>query len=320
MKKTLLGMYHDLKESGSTSDFPNLLANVMYKVLLDKFNAVTSPWREYTMQSDLADFKTHNRVIVGGAPDLQEVTEDGKYSDSSLTDYNYGIALQTFGRTFSVGRRVVINDDLNAIKKQPERHGKSAARTLVKRIVTQLEGAGTMYDGTQMFQDGRNKGTTALANTAAGATAVQSGMVAIAKSVDPATNEKLGLKAKYLLVPVDLQFVAEQLVRSAQIWPVSTAGGGTLNAIGGLIVLVEPYLTSTTRWYVLADPNEAPSVEVGFLNNKQTPDLLMKRADTVNLAGGEDEFGYEFDEIFYKVRYDFALARGMHQGIYLGNV
>ncbi|QGH73004.1 MAG: capsid maturation protease [Siphoviridae sp. ctCJE6] len=318
-RKTLLDTYYELKESGSTSDFPNLLANVMYKILLDKFKSFDSPWKQYTMQSDLADFKTHNRVIVSGAPDLLEVAPDGEYSDSNLTDYNYGIALQTFGRTFSIGRRTVINDDLNAIRQQPARFGRAAARTLVKKIVNQIEGDGLMYDGNHMFTLGHgNYSDTALANTAAGAAAVQTAMVGIKNQTDPDTGEKMGLKPKYLVVPTDLEFIGGQLIRSAQIWPVSTNGGGTLNAISGLELLVEPFLTSTTGWYVMADPADAPVVEVGFLGGKETPDLLMKRADTVNLAGGEDEWGYDFDEIFYKVRYDFALARAMYQGIYRG--
>lgn len=320
MRKSLLQMYHDLKESGSTSDFPNLLANVMYKILIEKFKGVVSPWRQYTMQSDLADFKTHNRVIVSEAPDLLEVEEQGEYADSNLKDYNYGIALKTFGRTFTVSRQAVINDDLGAIKKQPERFGRAAARTLVKRIVNALEGDGNTYDGKTLFHlDHGNYGTTALANTAAGAAAVQAAMTAIRKATDPDTGEKMGLEPKIFLVPPDLEAVANQLVSSAQIWPVSTSGGGTLNTLSRLQVVVEPFLTSTTRSYIMASPEDAPVVEVGFLDGKETPDLLMKRADAVNLAGGEDPYGYEFDEIFYKVRHDWAVARAMYQGIFCIN-
>lgn len=317
MRQTLLQQYHELKESGSTSDFPNILANVMYKILIAKFKGVNSPWKQYTMQSDLADFKTNNRVLVGEAPDLLEVAEDGEYSDSNLLDYNYQIALQTFGRTFTIGRRTIINDDLNVIRQQPARFGRAAARILAKRCVAKLEGSSAAYTGGTLFQSGRNKGAgTTLTNDVTGANLVASAMVAIEKSTDPATGEKMGLTAKYLMVPIDLKFIAQQLIRSAQIWPVSTSGGGALNPIGGLEVIVEPFLTSTSAWYVLADPQDAPAIEVGFLNGVETPALLMKRADTVNTAGGEDEYGYDFDEIFYKVRYDFAVATAMYQGIW----
>lgn len=316
---TLLEQYKGLKESGSVSDFPNLLANVMYKIMIAKFKGVSSPWREYTLKTNLSDFKTADRVVDAEAPDLLEVEDDGEYSDSSLTFGKYTNQLITLGRTFSIGRNVIINDDLHAIQMQPSRFGKAAARTLVKRIVAGIENDGNTYDGKSMFHlDHANYGATALANTAAGMTAVQAGMTAIRKATDPNTGEKMGLEPKFLVVPPDLEGVGSQLINSTEILPVSTNGGGTLNTLRRLKLLVEPFFTSTTGWYVMADPEDAPAIEVGFLNGKETPDLLMKKSDTVNLAGGDDPFGYEFDQIFYKVRYDAGVARALYQGIYRG--
>lgn len=319
MRTSLLKMYYDLKESGSVSDFPNLLANVMHKILIDKFKGIASPWAQYVMKSDLSDFKTADRVIVAEAPDLLEVEDEGPYKDSKLKDYKYQIALKTFGRTFSIGRRAIINDDLNVLKKQPNRFGRATVRTLIKAIVKGIEGDGNTYDSKSMFHaDHNNSGNTALVNTAAGAAAVAAGITAIRKATDPDTGEKMGIDAKFLLVPTDLGIVANQIVRSAQTLPVSTSGGGTLNGVTQLKVLEEPFLTSSTGWYVMADPNDCPVIEVGFLDGKETPDLLMKRADTIKIAGGDDEWGYDFDEIFFKVRHDWAVARAMYQGIYRG--
>lgn len=318
-RKKLLDIYAELKESGSTSDFPNVMADVMYKILIDKFKGVSSPWKQYTMQSDLADFKTANRVIVGEAPDLLKIEDGGPYEDSEIKDYKYQIALETLGRTFTVGRQTVINDDLNVLRQQPARFGRAAARTLIKSIVKGIEGDGSTYDGKSLFHnDHNNKLDVALANTAAGMAAVATAMAMIRTATEPSTSEKMGLEPKFLLVHPNNEYVAQQLVKSAQVWPVSTSGGGTLNPISGLTVLVEPFFTSTTAWYVMADPMDAPVIEVGFLDGKETPDLLVKKADTVNVAGGDDQWGYDFDEIFYKVRHDWAVARAMYQGIIRG--
>jgi phage major head subunit gpT-like protein len=317
MRKSLLQTYHELKESGNSADFPNVLANVMYKVLIDKFKGVASPWKQYTTQSPLSDFKTNNRVLVGEANDLLEVSEQGDYADDTLSDYNYQIGLKTFGRKFSIGRQLIINDDLGAIRRQPERFGRAAARTLAKKVVAAIESDGNTYDGKTLFHNDHNNKTNAaaLANTQAGAAQVFAGMALMRNATEPSTSEKMGIQPKYLLTSPTNEGIAQQLIRSAQIWPVSTNGGGTMNPIGSLQILIEPFLTSTTSAYIMADPNDCPVVEVGFLDGKDTPDLLMKRADTVNLAGGEDQWGYDFDEIFYKVRYDFAVARAMYQGI-----
>lgn len=321
MRKNLLQMYHDLKESGSSSDFPFLLANTMYKVLIDKFKGVSSPWKQYTLQGDLADFKTADRVIVSEAPDLLEIEEDGEYKDSKLTDDRYQIALKTYGRTFSIGRRVIINDDLDAIKKQPARFGRSSARTLVKKIVAALEGDSLSYDGYRLLDSLRhsNVANVALTNDATGIAAVVAGMVRIAQSTEPRSGEKMGITAKFIMVPPELLDVAERIINGTIYVPVSTSGGSNdPGMVRRLTPIMEPFLTSTTGWYIMADPNDAPWCEVGFLNGKVEPDLLMKRADTVSLAGGEDPYGYEFDEIFYKVRHDWAIATAMHQGIYRG--
>lgn len=313
-------MYHDLKESGQTTDFPNLLANTMYKVLLDKFKGVSSPWRQYTMISDLADFKSADRVVVSEAPDLLEVEEGGPYSDSDLQDYKYGLQLKTYGRTFSISRQAIINDDLNALTRQPARFGRAAARTLVKKIVDAIEGDGNTYDDKSLFHaDHNNSGNTTLANTAAGITALSAAMTAIENATEPHTGEKMGLEAKFLLVPPDLEDTALRITDGQAFIPVTTSGGTTeIGKAKRLTVLREPFLTSTTGWYVLAGPQDAPVVEVGFLDRKETPDLLLKRADTVNLAGGEDRWQYDFDELLYKVRHDWALARAYYQGIYRG--
>lgn len=319
MRKTLLQMYHELKESGSTSDFPNLLANTMHKKLIDKFKGVNSPWKQYTVQGDLNDFRTADRVIIDEAPDLLLIEEDGPYKDSKVSDNKYQIQLETRGRTFSIGRRAIINDDLNVLRKQPERFGRAAGRTLAKAIVTQIEGDGNTYDGKSMFHaDHNNTGSTTLANSAAGIAAVSAGMTAIEKATDE-TGEKMGLSARYLLVGPDNEDAGLRLTQGQSFIPVTTVGGTQqVGKATRLTVLVEPFFTSTTGWYVLSDPIDAPCIEVGFLNGKETPDLLLKKADTINIAGGEDEWGYDFDELFYKVRHDWGLARGYYQGIYRG--
>lgn len=320
---SLMGLYHNLRESGSTSDWPLLLANVLHKLLLMKFVGVPSPWKSYTWQTELNDFKTANRVIMNESPDLLEITEDQPYKDSFMGDNGYSIGLSTFGRTFSVGRRAVINDDLEALRRQPERFGRSASRTIAKKCVAGLEADGNAYDGKSMFgAHTGNNGTfnyganVTLDNGAASITAVSNAMTAISKAKDE-TGEKMGLIPKYLLVDPALEDAALRITQGQSFIPVSTTGGTTMvGKAARLEVLVEPFFNSATEAYVMADPEDCPVLEVGFLDGKQTPDLLVKRINAVNLAGGDDEWGYEFDDIEFKIRWDFAVQRAMYQGIY----
>ena len=83
---------------------------------------------------------------------------------------------------------------------------------------------------------------------------------------------------------------------------------------GALDIVVDPFLTSATAWYVLADPNDAPTVIVGFLNGRQTPVLLVEKPTMTQVAGGDDEYEFEFDVLRYKVRYDYGGATALWWG------
>lgn len=328
MRKNLLAMYHELKESASASDFPNLLANTMYKKLLVRFNGFPSPWRQYVLISNLADFKLNDRVILSEAPDLLEIEEDGKYEDAKFSDAKYQIQMKTFGRTFTVGRQAIINDDLNGILTMPMMFGRSTVRTMVKRFLTLLMGGAKAYDNKVLFHL-RTASTrnyivdTALANSAAGMQAVIDCMVKIRNASDPDSGELLGLTPMAILTGTTLGPIARQLIRSAQILPVSTAGGGTYNEIGSLGIIEEPLIDtviSATFWAVICSPQDAPLIEAGFLDGKAEPDLLVSKAEMVSMAGGaEDPYGYEFDDIHYKVRHDWAAALAYYQAICRGH-
>ena len=323
MRRNLLMMFNDLKESGSESDWPYLLGDTMHKTLLERFKGFPSPWRQYCKTGRLSDFRNHDRIILSEAPDLLKVGVDGVYQDAKFSDRRYRLKADTYGRTFTVGRRAIINDDLDGILAMPKMFGRASIRSLVKTILEMLSGAYNAYDGSALFAVAHgNYGDTALANTAAGMAAVAAGMAAIEGATDPDTDEPLGLTAKYILTGTTLGQISEQLVKSAQILPTSTNGGGTYNSVGRLTPLIDPLVDSqlsSTAWFILADPADAPTIEVGFLDGKEEPDLLVSKPEMKSLAGGnEDPYGYEFDELKYKVRWDWGVQLGYYQSVYRG--
>lgn len=319
MHKPLLQEYSTLRESGSSSDFPNILGNVMYRSLIDWARAVPDAWRAYSAIGDLNDFRPQTRIVGYEAEDLLLVDENGNYVDSKLADAGYTIRLSTFGRGFSIGRQVIINDDLGYIRKQPQRFGRSAGRSIATFVAqTLLEGNLAAFDGTALFH-------TNHANIASGggstltAANIQTGIVGLQKQTVLGVFQTV--MAKWLLVPPALQFTARQILNSSMIVAAGTAGTvtqiGNANVLQGILgIIVDPFLTSTTAWYVVADPSDVPIVDVGFLQGKQTPDLLVELPTMQNLAGGTDPFNYEFDTLHYKVRYDYGGATSLWWGGY----
>lgn len=317
MRKPLLGYYRDFRESGSTSDFPNMLGNLMYRTLIDWARAVPDAWRSYATIGDLTDFRPATRVLGYEAEDLLPVDENGAYIDSQLADASYQLRLATYGRTFSITRKVIINDDLGFIKRQPQRFGRSAGRSIAQFVAqTLLEGNGNTYDANALF-------SVAHANLSTGGGSALSAsnlQTAIAAMQDQTVNGvQMSITPRWLLIPPALQFTARQILNSATIVLAGTSGTvverGNANVLSGLLgIIIDPFLSSNTAYYVLSDPAEAPAVEVAFLNGKQTPDLLIERPTMQNLAGGDDPFEYEYDILRYKVRYDYGGAVGLWWG------
>lgn len=320
-RKTLMDHYLEIKESGSTSDFPNLLGNVMYRSLIDWAKQVPDAWRQYSAIGDLTDFRPATRIVGYESEDLLPVGEDGVYQDSKLADAAYTVQLGTYGRAFSINRNVIINDDLNYIKAQPKRFGRAAARSIAKFVAqTLLEGNANTFDGNALFG-------TAHSNNDSGAGSVLSS-ANLQKAIQALKNQTvLGvfhtITPRWLLIPSGLEFAAKQILNSAIIVaagssttnvPIYAGNANVLqNALG---LIIDPFLTVATQYYVLADPAEAPILDVAFLQGKQTPDLLVERPVMMNLAGGDDPYEFEFDVMRYKVRFDYGGATSLWWGGY----
>lgn len=325
---SMLGEYLRLKEAGTPSEFPNVMADVQHKILLDAFRGFPSNFQVWTLEGNLADFKPHNRKWLSETQDLKNVSGGKPYEAVTFSDRGYAIALGTFGRTFALSRETVLNDDLNAFKKAPAAMGRAAKRTLVKQICSFIESNGNAYDANPLFSTRNsvvNSSMTALTADVTGISAVQAGLLAIATAKDPDANEIMGLQARYLVVAPALAEIAQWIVNAIQIGRGST--DGPMNnpllkpALASKIeVVVEPFLTAfPNRWYLMADPSQCHAIEVGYLNGVKEPELFVKDTQAVRLAGGgRDDFGFDYDEITYKVRWDFGVQVAFYQPIFKG--
>lgn len=319
---SLIGVYLNLKETGSPSDFPQIMADVQHKLLIDAFRGFPSPYDRYCKVSDVTDFKPHNREWLSEAEDLLEITPAAPYQNTPMKDRAYALTAKTYGRIFQLLRKTVINDDLNAFKSIPQKFGRSAKRKLAKTAVQPLETNGTAYDGNALFTSGHaNMSSTALTADATGIAAVQAGIAAIEVSTDPDSGEIMGAKAKYLLVAPALRQTAAWLLSQTEV-RFGSSSGLTKNPLlnENLELLVEPMLTQfTSRWYLLADPEQVPTLELAYLSGQKEPELFVAESKALRAAGGgRDEFGYEYDDIQYKVRWDWAITAAMYQGAYKG--
>lgn len=315
-QNALYEAYIEAQEAATVSDFANFLAEKLYKILLADWAKAPSVWRAYLKQMPFSDFKTHNVMTpLGESDDLLKVPEGGPYHDSQLEDSdNITMKLATWGRTFSISRQAIINDEFNKLQDQPARFGRSAARTLAKNIVSILETPGNAYDAVAFFGNHLQiDGSTTAANNALTSSALDRTTLRTAvermRGFKDKTGNRLGIVPAILLVPIELEFTAREILGSPLLigQGASAAPVPALNVMSEVNIRVEvdPYLTSGTTWYLFADPNTIPAFGVGFLNGKDTPDLMLKDPAVRLVLGGADPYSFEFDEIVYKVRHDW---------------
>jgi hypothetical protein len=72
------------------------------------------------------------------------------------------------------------------------------------------------------------------------------------------------------------------------------------------------YWTSQTQWYLGADTALCPTIEVGFYQGREEPELFTQADQTVGSM-------YDADKMTWKIRHIYSGAVLEHRGLYRGN-
>ena len=108
---------------------------------------------------------------------------------------------------------------------------------------------------------------------------------------------------------------AVALPTAANTPPQSTGAANTPNLHQGLGLVVLDYVpnaTSTTAWWLAADPNMSPTIEVGFYQGRQDPELFTQSDPTVGSV-------FNSDTVTYKIRHIYSGAVLDFRGLVKGN-
>jgi hypothetical protein len=230
-------------------------------------------------------------VRLSGFTSLEPIGHGGQIKHGDLTESSESYRARTYGRQFVLTREMIINDDLGAFLRIPSELGNLARRNIddvVYALLISASGVGpTMNeDGQALFSAAHVSAGATKSNysTGSGSALGTAGMTAARKLLRKMTGdagEILNLRAKYLLVPSDLEAEARTLLTSSAI---VGYGGSTAKEMpsgniyqGSTELIVEPRLDSatngTTAWYLLCDPAQLASIVIVALNGNLNPTL-----------------------------------------------
>jgi hypothetical protein len=296
----------------STSDFPAILANVANKTLRQAYEAYPRTFQPFCRQVTAPDFKPINRVQLSDAPALQQLNEKGEYHRANLTDMNTNYSLQTFGEVVAITRKVIINDDLQALTRIPAILGVAAAQ-LESNTVWALITANVVMtlDNKAIFHAAHNNLLSGVASSIDPTVTNAAPLTALAKARVQMRLQKapqgtpLDLVPRFMAVPPSLETYALQL-----IYPINIASSDQTKVVPewvrSLVPVVEPRLDNSTgtatNWFLFTDPALIDTLEYCYLEGQQGVYIETRQ-------------GFEVDGVEIKARMDFGAAAIDYRGL-----
>ncbi|WMY76658.1 Clp protease ClpP [Buttiauxella selenatireducens] len=281
----------------STSDFGNILLDVANKALLQGWDEAAETFEQWTKKGQLSDFKTAHRVGMGGFPSLRQVREGAEYKYITTGDKGETIALATYGEIFSVTRQAIINDDLNQLTDVPMKMGRAAKATIGDLVYATLTANGKLSDGKGLFHADHSNLSSGAISTAS----LDEGRKLM--RLQKEGKRALNIRPAYVLVPVALETLANQTIKSASVKG-ADVNAGVINPIQNFAeVIAEPRLddADAAAWY-LAAAQGTDTIEVAYLNGVDAPYI-------------DQQEGFTTDGIATKVRIDAGVAPLDYRGL-----
>jgi len=177
--------------------------------------------------------------------------DTGEFDIGSIRLQSLVINTKRWYDAFQMNREDLENDRLALYRPHIERMAESYRSHRARLVAQTLESGWTTpgYDGVNFFASnhplsagGTNDNVVSGALTEANLTTA---LVKLARMKDD-SGQLIGLTGTHLLVPPELEVTARKLLNAQLV------GGGDTNVLAGrLQIVVSPYLTSATRWYVI---------------------------------------------------------------------
>lgn len=300
----------DKRAGHSTSDFPEILANVQNKSLRAAYEVAPQTFLPFTRLVTVSDFKEISRTQLGEGSALLPKNEKQEYQSGTVSEGAEKYSVKDYGRLIKVSRQMIVNDDLSAFGRLPSMLGQRARDLESDLVWSAILANANMADGNALF-------STAHANIDGTGAVISVASLGAARS---AMRKQTGLDGQilsvqpvYLYVPPELETVGEQFI--SQIVPDASGNVNPFSSTGRtpLRLGVEPRLSDASftgfdvnAWYLFAELAQIDMMELARLEGEEGPMI-------------ESMVDFDTDCIKTKVRHTVGAKaidwRGMYKNI-----
>jgi hypothetical protein len=264
------------------------------------------------------DFRQQRVDRIGGYGTLPGVNQGAPYQPlTSPPNEEVTYTITKRGGTEDITLEMIANDDVRAIQRIPVKLGLAAAQTLYRFVWDILNptsgGANPLiYDGVALYAAGH--GNTA-ASALSGSTLSTIRQKMRAQTAYGDAQDVLGYIPRTLIVVNALEELGYELVTSTVALPSGAPVGAASNIPNihqGTQLIVVDYWSGTTGWMVVADTGLCPTLELGFYQGRDTPELFTQ---------SDPNYGTVFnaDKVSYKIRHVYSGAVLDYRGFQRGN-
>ena len=285
-----------IRRAMSTSDFKLILDGVVHKTLLADYKDIPTTYDRFTRKASASDFREIYRVRLGSFPALKPVPEGAEYKSITIGEERESYVIGKYGAIFGITWETIINDDVDFLSRIPRKLAEAAKRTVEETVYALINANPVMSDGKPVFDGAHNNLGTAAP---IGLDSLKEARK-LFRSQKDADGRYINVLPRYLLVPPNLYVEAQMWMKD------TTLPGGTndqRNPFANFAEVIEsPYLWkagdvegSEKAWYLFASPGSIDTIEVAFLDGRDTPEITSWEAK-------------EWDGVAYKVRLAFGAA------------
>jgi len=297
--------------NATTTTMAELVRNVMNKMLVDQWTILGRAgytwWQKIVHEEDFSSLQQVSWVMLGGFGDLPTVAEGGSYTELAWDDKRETADWTKKGGFIGLTLEMMDRDDTARVRSIPRLLAKAAIRTLSNSIATIFTSNPTLSDSIALFHASHGNTATNALSSANWDVALQ----AMFKQTELNSGKRLGVRPRYLVVPIELEKTALQILGAQWDPALTTAELDNVRRQSFGDVVVAPELTSATGWYAVADPAIAPGLGVGYRYGR-TPEVFVAQDEVVGSM-------FSNDELRVKVRFLYAAGVIDYRPLYRGN-
>jgi hypothetical protein len=279
------------REAIDSSTFADALGDSITRQMQAIYTGETDldAWRKVCRVGRAMDFRTQERIRIGGYGNLPTVNEGADYTPlTSPGDDKATFAVSKRGGLETLTIEMIKNDDVGAVLQIPVELALAAKNTLYEFAFDFFRTNPTVYDGNALYHAAHAN----LFTAALDATQFSAHRLAMAKQTRAGSAKRLGLQPMFMLVPWELQETAYNLFQRG------SNNDKTFVQAYNPEVIVPAYWSDGNEWVTVANPMRQAAVEIAFLDGKETPELFIQDSPTVGSLFSADKITYKIRHIY----------------------